>query len=92
MGARHLRATASGGPSATNRPPPSPPSGPRSMSQSVSSSRICSVSRVGLVFHHAGLAVHLDFIQAVQRVRYSNSQCAAEIGNTERYGRGRKRD
>src|SRR5579859_1216721 len=43
---RRLRATSSGVPSATMVPPPSPPSGPRSMSQSASAirSRLCSMT------------------------------------------------
>src|SRR5439155_17592988 len=41
-----LRATSSGVPSATIRPPPAPPSGPRSMTQSASAikSRLCSMT------------------------------------------------
>ena len=41
-----LRATCSGVPSATTRPPPSPPSGPRSITQSAHfiTSRLCSIS------------------------------------------------
>src|ERR1035437_3594844 len=43
---RLLRAICSGVPSATMRPPPSPPSGPRSMTQSASAmrSRLCSMT------------------------------------------------
>src|SRR5581483_4482162 len=43
-------ATTSGGPSATTRPPPSPPSGPRSTIQSavLMTSRLCSMTRTVL--------------------------------------------
>ena len=71
------RATCSGVPSATIRPPPSPPSGPRSMIQSavLITSRLCSMTTTCCPGHAAGAAR-----RAAARCRRSAGRWSARRG------------
>src|ERR1700680_2343406 len=73
------RATCSGVPCATTRPPSSPPSGPRSMIQSAlrTTSRLCSMMMIELPRSVNRCSTSSNF--------FTSSKCSPVVGSSSRY-------